>query len=368
MKKILFVASVVKVHIMVFHLPYLKWLKDNGYEVHVAAKNDYINKSDLNIPYCDKFHDIDFSRKPYSYKNIKAYFQLKEIIKKEKFDLMHCHTPIGSAIGRLAAKEYKDPKLKVLYTAHGFHFYKGSSIINWLLYYPLEYYLSNYTDVIFTINDEDYQVAKRMKANKNILIPGIGIDVNKIQENITINKRNCNDVITLISVGELNKNKNHRVVIESLANFTTKKFKYLICGEGPELESLKKLVTKYRLNDHVHFLGFRTNVLEIVSKADIFVFPSYREGLSVSLMESMALGLPVIASNIRGNRDLIDDMRGGILVNPDDSDDIYYALNKLIENSEMRNQFGRYNQEKVKNYSLDNVIREVTNIYLKYLT
>ena len=160
-KKVLFVATVVKTHINVFHIPYLKMLKEMGYETHVAARNDFEDSDDCIIPYCDYYHDMPFERSPIKFNNVKTYKQLKELIFKENFDIIHCHTPMGGVLSRLAYKSLKNKvKTKIIYTAHGFHFYKGAPLINWVLYYPVEKYLSKYTDILITINKEDYNRAK----------------------------------------------------------------------------------------------------------------------------------------------------------------------------------------------------------------
>ena len=138
MKKVLFVATVVKLHIMVFHIPYLEWFKKNGYEVHVAARNDYDNKDECIIPFCDRFHDLPFERSPIRKNNLQVYKDLKNIIDTEQYEIIHCHTPMGGAIGRLAARSARKKGTKVIYTAHGFHFFKGAPLVNWLAYYPAE--------------------------------------------------------------------------------------------------------------------------------------------------------------------------------------------------------------------------------------
>ena len=369
MKKVLFVASVVKIHIMVFHIPYLKWFKENGYEVHVAAKNDYEDSEELNIPYCDVFHNIDFSRSPLSRDNYMAYVQMKDILSNNEFEIMHCHTPIGAAISRLAAKNVNNQNMKIIYTAHGFHFFKGAPVLNWLLFYPTEYYLSKYTNTIITINNEDFERAKKMQFENVELVPGVGVDFSKVNQIINdplIIKKEFNEgKKVLLSVGELNKNKNHRVVIEALSRLNRNDFQYIICGEGPERQNLQKLVKRLKLENRVQFLGFRTDVLEIYKISDIFIFPSKREGLSVSLMEAMAFGLPVLASNIRGNYDLIDEGLGGELVEPKDPEGLANKINKLLDKQSLMNSFGKYNRNKVQIYSIDNVLKQVTKIYYK---
>lgn len=370
MKKVLFVASVVKIHIMVFHIPYLKWFHENGYEVHVAAQNDYDNPTELSIPYCDKFHDISFNRNPFTIDNIKAYNNLLSLYEKENFDVIHCHTPIGATIARLAYKNSIKKNATIFYTAHGFHFYKGSSKVNWLIYYPIEYYLSKYTDVLITMNEEDYQNSLKMRAVNNIKVPGVGFDlenIEKIKNNpVKLDRRdfniNDNDFL-ILSVGETNKNKNHEIVIKALKYVNKKNIKYIICGEGPEMDNLLELVNRLDLGSQVHFAGFRSDVLKFYSFADLFVFPSFREGLSVSLMEAMAFGLPVLASNVRGNRDLIEDCKGGYLFDPSNDKALAHLIEKIIECHDLQTKFGIFNQKKIKDYSIERIVEIMGEVY-----
>ncbi len=237
-KKVLFVATVVKTHINTFHLPFLKMFKEYGWEVHVAAKNDFVDEPCV-IPNCDRHFDIDFARSPFSKSNIKAYKQLKQIIEINHYDIIHCHTPVAGVLTRLAARNVKGTT--VIYTAHGFHFYKGAPLINWLIYYPVEHFCAKLTDKLITINQEDYNRAKSWSLRNNgkvYYVPGVGVDIEKIRS-ISINKeqkKNAlgipNDVKVLLSVGELNENKNHEIIIKTLSKLDNKDFVYLICGKG----------------------------------------------------------------------------------------------------------------------------------------
>lgn len=310
-KKVLFVATVVKTHINTFHLPFLKMFKEHGWEVHVAAKNDFVDEPCI-IPNCDHHFDMEFVRAPFSQRNIAAYKQLKQIIETNHYDIIHCHTPVAGVLTRLAARNSKDTT--VIYTAHGFHFYKGAPLINWLIYYPVERFCAKFTDKLITINQEDYHRANSWSLRNNgkvYYVPGIGIDLEKIQ-NISTNKLQKkkelgipNGVKVLLSVGELNKNKNHEIIIRALSKLDNKDFIYLICGKGELKEYLKNLAKELGVNDRVKFLGYRKDVLEICKVADLFVFPSKREGLPVSLIEAIACGVPCVASDVRGNRDIL---------------------------------------------------------------
>lgn len=369
MKKVLFVATVVKAHIMVFHIPFLKWFKENGYETYVCAKNDYENKKDCVIPYCDYYYDLPFERSPIKFSNFKTYKQLKEVIDSNEFNIIHCHTPMGGALTRLAARHSRKKNSRVIYTAHGFHFYKGAPIGNWLLYYPVERWLARYTDVLITINREDYNIAQKFKARSIEYVPGVGIDTNKFNE-ISVNrtkKRNeigiDKDSLIILSVGELNKNKNHGAIIRALAQLGTPDIYYVICGEGPLANYLRNLAKELGIAKQVKLLGYRNDIAEISKISDVFAFPSFREGLSLSLMEAMSSGLPVICSNIRGNSDLVENGKGGYLVKPDNIQGFTNAILKTYKNKTQRENMGLYNKSAIKNFDLQNILKKMDYIY-----
>lgn len=369
MKKVLFVATVVKTHIMVFHIPYLKWFKENGYETYVCARNDYENKDDCVIPYCDYYYDLPFERSPIRLNNFKTYKQLKEIIDSTDFDIIHCHTPMGGVLTRLAARNVRRKNTTVIYTAHGFHFYKGAPIVNWLLYYPVERWLARYTDVLITINKEDYSRAKKFKAKSIEYVPGVGIDTNKFNE-ILVNKSKKRSEIGIgensfivLSVGELNKNKNHETIIRAIAQLGNPDIYYVICGEGPLANYLRNLARELGVANQVKLLGFRTDIAEVSKVSDVFAFPSFREGLSLSLMEAMTSGLPVICSNIRGNSDLVEEGKGGYLIKPDNIQGFTNAILKVYENNTQGKNMGIYNRSVIRNFDLQNVIVEMEYIY-----
>lgn len=367
MKKVLFVAHVVKRHFMLFHIPYLKWFKDNGYETHVCARNDYENKEECNIPYCDKYYDLQFERLPFNSNNIAAYKQLKKIIDSNEYDIIHCHTPVGGVLTRVAAKDARKKGTKVIYTAHGFHFFKGAPIINWMLFYPVEKFCARYTDILITINQEDYKIAQRFKANKVVYVPGVGVDTRKFCGlNVDENKKReelgiLENEIVLLSIGELSKRKNHEVVIKALAKLNNTNIVYLICGQG-DLDKYLRNKAK-ELNVNVKFLGFRKDISEISLVADVFVFPSLQEGLPVALMEAMSAGLPIICSNIRGNRDLIEAGKGGYLVKPDDIDGFSKNIKKVLSEDSLCGKFGIYNLKEAEKYDKKNVEKLMEQIY-----
>lgn len=376
MDKVLILASVASM-IDKFNIPNIELLKNMGYEVHVACNFkkgnscpvDKVNEltmklNELNV----KYFQIDFDRNVFNViQNIKAYKQTYILLKKNRYKFIHCHSPIGGVCGRIAAHR---TKTKVIYTAHGFHFFKGAPLLNWLIYYPVELLLSRYTDVLININQEDYNRARKyFKAKKIEYIPGVGVNVNKFKEtrvNRTEKRREIGvpeDAILLVSVGELNKNKNHETVIRAIAKLNNPNIYYLICGVGKLENKLHALVKDLGLEKQVKLIGYRTDIAEICKASDIFCFPSYREGLSVALMEAMAVGLPIVCSNIRGNVDLIKSGKGGFLVNPNDIDGYAEAISKLIKNKELCIEFGKYNIEAVKKYNLDVITDAMKKIY-----
>lgn len=366
MKKVLFVATVVQKHINVFHLPVLKMLQDEGYRTYVAAANDTDSKN-VKIQYCDEYVEIAFKRNPLHPGNFSAYRKLKNLVQNNDFDIIHCHTPVGGVLGRLVARRARKKGTKVFYTAHGFHFYKGAPLKNWLFYYPVEKFCSCFTDVLITINHEDYALAKKMmKAKKVEYVPGVGIDLLKFY-NIQCEKNEKRreigipeDAIILTSVGELSIRKNHKIVLQALAKIDNERIHYVIVGNGALLSELQSFAKAHGIARRVHFLGYRNDVAEIYKVSDIACLPSIHEGLPVALMEAMACGLPVVCSKIRGNIDLID-KSGGVLFNYNSIDECCMAIINLL-NSDM-DQMGDRNREFIQSYSIERITLRMKSLY-----
>lgn len=370
--KILYVATVVKTHIMEFHIPYLKMLKEMGWETAVAARNDYDDPTECVIPYCDTYYDIPFERNPLKLRNIKAYKLLKSVIDEGHYDIIHCHTPVGAMLTRIAAKKARKNGSKVIYSAHGFHFYKGAPLKNWLLYYPVEWLCAHWTDTLITINKEDYALArKRMHAKRVEYVPGVGIDVDRFANAVVdraVKRREIGvpeDACLLLSVGELNENKNHQVVIRALAQLDDKSIHYAIAGQGDMRERLQILAEQLGVEGQVHLLGYRTDVAELYKTADAYVLPSIREGLNVSVMEALSSGLPVICSKIRGNVDLVHDGESGFLCPVMDINANKKAIEFLFNNPEKCWEMGTTAVQTVLPFELKNVIAKMKEIYLE---
>lgn len=362
MKKILYTAS-VDIHFKAFHIPTFKMLKNHGHNIHVASNGDSY------IECVDQKFDIPFERSPFNKSNIKAYKHLKKIISENNYDIIHCHTPVTSILTRLVARKARKSGTKVIYTAHGFHFFKGAPVLNWLIYYPIERFCARFTDVLITINKEDYERAKRFNVKRVEYIPGVGIDTQSFK-NMSVNIKQKRieleipeDAFLILSVGELNKNKNHRVIIKALSKIKNPNIYYCICGQGDSKSNLISLAQRLGIKNAVKFVGFRNDISEIYKIAQIFAFPSKREGLPVALMEAMAAGLPCVASKIRGNVDLIENLESDFLIKPTDVAGFAKAIKTLIDNTNLRTKMGQYNIKFVTKFDLNNVNPKMLEIY-----
>lgn len=344
-----------------FLVPHINYLNGKGYIVECACSRTGFFFEEL----VDKgyvLHEIPFERSPLRLRNICAFFMLRRLIRQGNFDIIHCHEPVGGAMGRLTGwlcGKY------VMYFAHGFHFFKGAPRKT-ILYYIIEKYLSYLTDVLITINQEDYEAARKFHAKRNYLIHGIGIDTTKFIKKVDRNYLKYKfdlvlENIYLLSVGELIHRKNHITVIHSLVTLPSS-VHYLIVGEGALESELVRETRKLGLEERVHFLGFRKDIDRICNAVDIFIFPSLQEGLSVALMEAMASGLPIIASNIRGNNDLVDDCKGGYLVKSTDPTEYSSRISDLIDAPDLMSTFGEYNLKKVKLFDTKMVLNEIGEI------
>lgn len=371
-----------------FEMNNVRLLQDMGYEVHYAANYNTPSYGTDNHRLDGTGiirHHIDFVRSPFRSENLTVYRQLKALMKQERFQLVHCHTPMGGVMARLAAHAtHTGP---VIYTAHGFHFFKGAKLINWLCYYPMERFLSRYTDQQICINQEDYQFAKRKFLAKYVdYVPGAGIDLARIpkfsQQEILRKKEALGlpvDRTLLLSSGEMIKRKNHETILKAIAQMKDpSKIHYVLCGHGELNEHLHRLVQELNIADHVTFLGYREDILEILQIADIFLFPSYQEGLPMALLEAMASGLPVICSDIRGSRDLMGDVlrrdgnleycSGGIMISSaDDVEGYCQALEYLLQTPSILAELGKKNIRQCDAFSSKCVQQKMKHIYKRLL-
>ncbi len=362
MKKALIITT-ISGFLPQFELNDVKILQSQGYEIHYASNfNNPVYSFDENLLRENgiKLHHIEIEKSPTRINhNIKAMKQIKQIIDAEKIDLVHCHNPLGSVAGRMAASVSKQ-KPCVIYTAHGFHFYSGAPLVNWLIYYPVEKYLAKKTDVIITINDEDYNRAKKFKLKKGgsvYRIHGVGVDLERFRkkEEIKAEKR-CELGIPegsfhIVTAAELNVNKNQKVIIEAIAALNKKDIYYSICGKGQNAEKLQEVIREKNLEEQVKLLGFRTDMDEILQTADCFAFPSIREGLGIAAVEALGTEIPLIVADNRGTREYARDDYNSIVCHADSVEEFKCAIDKLYTCVAYREQLATHCREMAERFS-----------------
>lgn len=368
MKKVLFTATVDS-HILHFHLPYLKMFKEKGYEVHVATNTDDT------IPFCDVKHKVSFERSPFKINNLKAIKQMKKILLDNNFNIVHTHTPMGSVVTRLAYKKVRNKvNTRMIYTAHGFHFYKGAPLLNWLLFYPVEKYLSKYTDTLITINKEDYELAKKKfkKCRSVEYVPGVGIDEDKFNFTMTKSEKlelrksfglKENDFV-LIYPAEISKRKRHIWLINTISPLLreNRHIHLLLPGSDSLNGKAHALTKKMGLTDQIHFLGYRTDIPKLLRISDLAISSAKQEGLPVNIMEAMYVGLPIVATDCRGNRDLVKNGKNGYLVDLGDKKGFVDDINKVYLKKGTE-KFGKNNKIFIKNYLINAIVNKIDLIY-----
>lgn len=370
MKKILYVTTVSST-INAFLVPHIKYLIEQGYKVDVATNiTDEVDKSLIDIGV--RVFKVDFQRTPISLKNSRAYKQIREIQKNEKYDMVHVHTPVASFVTRYALR--KEKNIKIIYTCHGFHFYKGGSILNWMLFYPIEKLAARWTDKLITINSEDLEVAKKFKLRSNgsvSKIHGVGIEKEKyVVENFDKSeyrrKLNLeNEDFVILVLAELNKNKNHIQLIKAMSKFKDKypNIKALFAGVGPLEEEIKSQIKDYGLENNIQLLGWRNDVKELINSCDIVGLFSKREGLGKCLLEGMICGKAVIATNTRGPKELIVNDENGFLFEIDEHEETIKSIEKIYKDKSLKAKFEYNGKKKADRYLLENVLCQLDEIY-----
>lgn len=410
MKRVLFVTT-ISGFLPQFEKNDVKLLKQMGCQIHYASNFTNpiyaFDKTELEKNGV-ALHQIDIEKSPAKInKNIKAIKQLIKIIDENDIDIVHCHNPMGGVAARIAARAGKR-KPKVIYTAHGFHFYKGAPIMNWLLFYTAERFLARYTDIIVTINREDYIRAKKFRLKKNgevYLIHSVGVDKEKFAPRPELREKKRAelgipaDAFHIVTAAELNENKNQKVVIEAVAALTNKaktdanayntnyagnadyvsntncidktnkthNIYYTICGKGPNEDKLRELIKAYGLENNISLLGYRTDMDEILQTADVFAFPSIREGLGVAAIEALMCNVPLIAADNRGTREYASDGNNGIVCRYDAVDEFEEAIELLYGNTAYRKRMADRCRESVKKFTIEEVEKTMTKVYTRAL-
>lgn len=364
-KKVLFTSHTANFH--KFNRPFMRMLKEQGYEVHYASAGEE------KVYDTDKHFDIPFERSPFKLGNIKAYFKLKKIIDREKYDLIHTHTPMGSVVTRLAARKARKKGTRVIYTAHGFHFFKGAPLLNWIIYYPIEKYMTRHTDTLITINNEDFERAKKKFKTDVKYVPGVGVDLKRFERRRNPEARNQmrislgvkEDCFLLVYMAELNKNKNQTMLIDTMEQLVKfdKNIQLLLVGKDSLRGFHSRLIKKKGLDKNIQLLGYRNDVSEILNAADLSVSASYREGLPVHIMEAMAAGVPVISTPSRGVKELIEVGKTGYLVDFKDNKVLAKSILKLSKDRETLHALGVCSAHRSKRYSVEIIKEKMKNIY-----
>lgn len=353
--------------------PCLQTALDMGYEVYFGTNR--ANPESLKCELPVKLYDSHSYRSITAIKdNWTAYKNLSQVIETENVEVIHCNTPVGGMVGRFVGKKYHVNK--VIYTAHGFHFFKGAPLFNRTVLKFAERIMAHWTDAIITMNEEDYQSALKFKLRKGgkvYKVHGVGInldDFSDIQVDYKTKRAELglkDTDIVCISAGDLVARKNYGIAIETLAKIKNSNVHYLICGVGPKKEELEKLANEKGISDRVHFLGFRSDVKELMKVSDIFLFTTLQEGMPRSMMEAMACGLPCIASKIRGNVDLLDEGKGGYLREASNSEEMAHCLRCLVEDSNLRKKMSKHNLKTIKRFDVKVVKKEIEQIYKEVL-
>jgi len=355
---------------MGFFKSFIRLLLDEGHSVEIAA-----NENDEKVPACYRewgcqVHQIDASRSPVNLRNFKAVSQIRRLAEQRKYDIVHCHTPVAALCTRIACRKSRKTGTKVFYTAHGFHFYKGAPLKNWLLYYPAEWLCSWITDDLITINQEDYERAKKhLHSKMTHYVPGVGVDIDKFskpdvsREEKRIALKIPLNAIVVTSVGELNANKNHIVIIRALSIKKDKNILYLIAGEGEQRTLLQNEINDRGLQNQVILLGNRRDIADLYHASDICAFPSIREGQGLAAIEGMAAGLPLLISDNRGTRGFIHDGENGIVCKYSDVSAFAGAIEFLAQNERIRADMGNRNKTLSKQFDIDIINSKMKEIY-----
>ncbi len=366
--KVLFTASVMG-HLTNFHVPYMQYFKDMGYEVHIACGSGH-------PPDCvDRHHVITFERSPFKPRNLKCYRQLKKAIDENSYDLIHCHTPVAGVLTRLAARKARQKGTVVLYTAHGFHFFRGASRISGGIFRIIEKWLCRYTDILITINSEDFEALAHYGFKPALgayKIPGVGVDAARFQVSSADKKRENRrlfnidpNAFVLIFAAEYNRNKNQMTLLEavSILKKDIPTILLLLPGRGPMQDEYTRAAASMGIADNVWIMGFRPDMDQLLAAADVAVSSSLREGLGINLVEAMATGLPVAATRIRGHLDLVKEGENGFLVDIRNAEAMANRLMQLSQSPGLRAEMGRKALEMVKPFLLENAKAEMIRIY-----
>lgn len=373
MKKILLTCTdLMAIQFFTEHISH--WVQ-SGYCVHLACSAVGGRLEDIKELYKDEKNVsvsvLSLQRSPFSFSNYKGYKELKEHLKHNHYDCIVTNEPVMGLVTRLAARKYDT---RVIYIAHGFHFYKGGSAFKNTIFKTIERFAARYTNTLITINTEDYKAAQSFRLRKNgtiHLLPGIGVNTKRFSPAVSDQRKIMRtalglqqDEIGIAVIGELNDNKNQQVLIRAMEILIKKhpEAKLLLLGKGDNLSTYEALAASCNVRDHVIFLGYRKDVPQVLSACDIGVSASYREGLPLNLIEEMATGLPIVASVNRGHVDILDEHKGGLFCRENTPEAFAEAFACLCQDERMRKAYGEYNLEHCKRFDISIVKERLLNL------
>lgn len=355
-------------------MPYLKLLKEKGYTVHLA----YEKRGEIDFEMADKEFELSFERNPFRFSNIKSFWILFKIIQKQKYDLIHCHTPVISTLTRIAGAFQKFfGKTKILYTAHGYHFYKGGPLKLWTLFFPIEWALSFLTDAIILINTEDYLITKKYFLNKyTFQIKGIGVNNKKFykmpKEEKMLHKENygySKDDFILLYIAEFIPRKNHEFLLNSFKaiSINVPSAKLILVGTGMLFTEMKNLAAQLDISSKVEFLGWRDDTGILANISDLGVSTSKQEGLGLGLAEEMLCAIPIVASEDRGHKEMVEHGINGFMFKQNDSASFINYVLEIYNNPELYSKMSQNAYRKAQEFVIDNSLKKMDEIYSFYL-
>lgn len=371
MKKILFVASTLS-HIENFHIPYLEQFKKQGYIVHVMGKPN--NKSE--ILYADKIIPIPFEKSMFSLKNFIIAFKISNLIKDENYDIVSIHTSLAAFFTRLGIILCSKKPSLVINTVHGYLFDDKSSFLKKAIMLLAEKFTKCVTNIIIVMNSIDYNIATKHKLYKDniYLVNGMGINLSLFpsvsHENRTLlrNKYNFSESdFLLVYVAEFSKRKNQKFLLDSINKLIKEGFKdikLLLLGDGKLLDELKIYSKNLGISNNVVFVGYSKDTCTYYQMSDVCVSSSRSEGLPFNIMEAMSVGLPIIASDVKGHSDLVIQNENGFLFEYGNIDEFNNYVKTIYKDKNLQYKMGIKSSEFVKKYSLETVLPIITKIIL----
>jgi glycosyltransferase involved in cell wall biosynthesis len=345
-------------------IPQINYFIERGLDVEIACSPGDELKTLESQGYI--VHPIQIDRKIAPTSNLKSIIKLTHLISNKQYDLVHVHTPVASVLGRVAAKLARAPR--VIYTAHGFYFHDNMAASKYRFYHSIEKVSAWFTDLILTQSQEDLETAKKtgICPAQKLRYLGNGVDIDRfnrlklIPENQAKLKKELHipdQACPIIGMtGRITAEKGYLELINALdiIRFQYPNVHLLVIGGQLSSErdafqvQLSQVISEKNLEKHVTFTGFRSDIPELLGLVDVFTLPSYREGLPRSILEAMAMGIPVIATDIRGCREAVAHEKTGLIVPPKDSEKLAEALSTLLSNSALRKAYGRVGRQRAE--------------------